>query len=309
MTDRYRLAMLADWTAADWQALAYMILAVGAVVGGTWAIFNYRAERRARAAEWINSLFHDFYLDPRFKALRRSLEYDFWNSLGPLLEQRLWDRNVSLSADEVDVLGELDTLLNYFEMVMYLEDERRISKRDSLALFQYWFDVLCDDDHAPLRRYASHFGFERVARKVNAADDDHIMLYGSLRRDYGELERLGLADTLVYEGPCRVLGRLVDLGEYPAFLPATKNAGYSVAGELFRVADPRAFQVLDQFERFDPSNRSESLYQRRYLRLISSQSRGPAPDAWIYVYNRDTATAPEIESGDWADQTDTAPTE
>jgi len=225
--------------------------------------------------------------------------------VGPLLEQRLYDRDVELSVSQLQLLSDLDTLLNYFELLLYLEDQRRISKRDRAMLFEYWFEVLCDADHAALRRYVAHFGFERVASRLGTDDVDRLMLYGSLMSHTDELADLGLQNRLRYEGPCAISGRLYDLGEYPGLV--TADAGNSrVRGELYQVLDPEALETLDRFERFDASDRAGSLYQRRYLQLLEPSRHSRRIDAWVYVYNQKTDGACEIKAGEWkAHQTKT----
>lgn len=52
--------------------------------------------------------------------------------------------------------------------------------------------------------------------------------------------------------------------------------------------------ALDKFERYDPANPEESLYLRRYVRLVS-----PPEDAWVYVYNRDPKGAPQVPDNEW----------
>ncbi len=329
--------MFHDWGAADWQAFAYMIIAGAAVVTGFWALFNYFASRRSRASDSINGLFHDFYLDDRLRRLKVALEYGFSSDggaefgfltqAGPLLEQRIWDRDVPLSSSAVRLLGDLDTLLNYFEMVLYLEQHHRIGRKDSLALFEYWFQLLRDPNHAPLRRYIAHFGFERVAKRIGADNIDRVMLYGSLKRYSGEQERLGISPWLHFEGECTAQGRLFSLGEYPGLLLDPLD-GLAVPGELYRIEKKKeelVFGALDRFERFSPFRRETSLYQRRHTELYASpgrphpgiathakrrtttrrsermQNRRRPVDAWTYVFNGDVTHARDITLTGWVD--------
>lgn len=119
----------------------------------------------------------------------------------------------------------------------------------------------------------------------------HLMLYGSLMRAAGDLlERLGAARRLAYAGRCCVEGRLHDLGAYPALTPGNGL----VHGELYRVLDPRVFEVLDPYEDFFPATPERSMYLRRALLL-----QNPPLSAWVYVYNLPTCARPRIGHGDW----------
>jgi gamma-glutamylcyclotransferase (GGCT)/AIG2-like uncharacterized protein YtfP len=108
------------------------------------------------------------------------------------------------------------------------------------------------------------------------------------------LDQLGVAAGLRRVGPCRVPGRLFDLGAYPALRPASDPAD-RVCGELHALLDPGVFGVLDAFEGFDPLDPVGSDYLRERVTLVE-----PAGvDAWIYVYNREPEPARRVPSGDW----------
>ena len=108
-------------------------------------------------------------------------------------------------------------------------------------------------------------------------------------------DRLGVAAGLRRVAPCRVPGRLFDLGPYPALRPADGPSD-SVCGELHALLDPAAvFAVLDPFEGFDPRDPAGSDYRRERVRLLEPSGIR----AWIYVYNREPEPERRIPSGDW----------
>lgn len=119
---------------------------------------------------------------------------------------------------------------------------------------------------------------------------DRIALYGSLLRSFPTQRRLGISARLRFVGPCRIAGRLYDLGRYPGFLPGDGE----VRGELYEALDGRILDRLDEFEEFDVGRIEQSLYLRRKLPLIE-----PAGEAWVYVYNRSVEGCPVVESGCW----------
>ncbi|MGE4219685.1 MAG: gamma-glutamylcyclotransferase [Alphaproteobacteria bacterium] len=124
-----------------------------------------------------------------------------------------------------------------------------------------------------------------------AARTDRIAFYGSLRAGTGVLRRLGVLRLLRSLGPCRLPGRLVDLGRYPGLV---RGPG-SIAAELFEVRHPRALAVLDRFEDCDPARPRRSMYRRIALSPLDRDG----PPAWVYLYNRPAGGWPAVPDGDW----------
>lgn len=108
------------------------------------------------------------------------------------------------------------------------------------------------------------------------------------------LDRLGAGAGLRRAGPCRVPGRLFDLGAYPALRPAESEVDV-VRGELHAIVDPAVVERLDRFEGYDPDDPAGSEYLRERVELI--EPKGIV--AWIYVYNHAPAPARRVASGDW----------
>jgi gamma-glutamylcyclotransferase (GGCT)/AIG2-like uncharacterized protein YtfP len=279
-----------SWNAEEWNAFGNVLLGVGAVTAGVWTVFNYQRARRAEAARWLQGVFRDFYLEDRFRDIKLVIEYRYDTLLGPLLERRVTDSHVPATADEQALLEQLDMLLNYFEHVIYLEQERHLTKDDRQAVFEYWFDLMQAPDRAAIRGYAAWFGFERVAYALDCQTEDYVAVYGSLRKQGGIGDEPDLSGRLKPAGTAVIEGKLIDLGEYPGLIP---GAG-KVQAELFEVVDREVFRIMDRHERYDPTDVQGSLYLRRAVRLLE-----PPVDAWVYVYNREVGDAPEVAGGDW----------
>ena len=120
---------------------------------------------------------------------------------------------------------------------------------------------------------------------------------GDLLAAYGELlsrpdldQTQGLKRGLHLRGGCWIAGDLYAVGEYAALVPGQGQ----VLGELYEVTDPGIFEDLDWFETYDRGRETEPEYVRRRIALIE-----PECEAWVYVYARDPAGHPRIESGDW----------
>jgi gamma-glutamylcyclotransferase (GGCT)/AIG2-like uncharacterized protein YtfP len=120
---------------------------------------------------------------------------------------------------------------------------------------------------------------------------------GDMLAAYGELlsrpdldQTGGLKRGLLLRGGCWIPGDLYAVGEYAALVPGEGQ----VLGELYEVTDPEIFEELDWFESYDRGRETEPEYVRRRLALIE-----PETEAWVYVYDRDPARHPRVESGDW----------
>lgn len=277
-------------------ALAELVLAIGAVGTGVWAVYTYRQSRRMKAAQWINDLFTSFYLNDHFEEMRKTVEYRYDEEMRPLIEARLTELDrgrVPLDDRDINLLVQIDDLLNYFEQLGYLEREGHIKARDRDGMFSYWFDVFDRPRFAAIRRYVDTFGFTEVAEHLDPSEAEYLMLYGTVMAGYPDHEALDLPEHLEYVGECSIAGDLYDLGDYPGLIVGERRPG-TVHGELYRVTDELVFEALDDHEGYDPRDRSGSLYRRTYRRLEE-----PAEDAWVYVYNRDVESAPRIDSGSW----------
>jgi gamma-glutamylcyclotransferase (GGCT)/AIG2-like uncharacterized protein YtfP len=121
-------------------------------------------------------------------------------------------------------------------------------------------------------------------------DRQFIVFYGSLMKDFGRLDELGIRQAIHYIGPCEVAGTLVDLGEYPGLVPGEGI----VQGEMFEISDLESLKALDRFEEYSPTEKINSLYIRLAIHLLK-----PDKIAWVYIYNQDVSNSPVIESGDW----------
>jgi hypothetical protein len=166
-----------------------------AVTAGVWTVFNYRRGQRAGRLAGFRASF-ETSMEDRFRDIKLVMEYRYDTQLGPLLERRVTDSHVPATSDEQALLEQLDMLLNYFAHVIYLENERHLTKQDRQAVFEYWFDLMQAPDRAAIRRYAARFGFERVAYALDCRTPDYIALYGSLRKQGGIGDEPDLARRL-----------------------------------------------------------------------------------------------------------------
>jgi ADP-heptose:LPS heptosyltransferase len=144
-----------------WAAIGQVLLGVGAIFGAWWAIYNYIQSRRHEAAIWLQGIYRDFYLADRFTNIRKILEYHFKEQVEPLLLKRINDPSSSVTPADEALLCELDTLLNYFEYILFLEDEHHFSQKDRQAMLKYWLNLM--GQHQSLKSYVAKFNFTLVA--------------------------------------------------------------------------------------------------------------------------------------------------
>jgi gamma-glutamylcyclotransferase (GGCT)/AIG2-like uncharacterized protein YtfP len=285
-----KLGVTAEWLTA----FAELTMAAGTVTAALWAVYSFRQAKTAEAARWVKDLFAEFFFNPSFDEIRDLLEFGYQSRLKPILQVALLGRYLQISSDEDRrLVKELDNFLNYLEYVLYLEAMGRIDPTDRKAIFDYWTGLLADADHALIRLYCSEFGYERVAALVNAPNQPQrqlLAVYGTLRKGEKTLEPLRFLEAMKLRGPCKIAGKLVDLGDYPGLV-----AGEGVVvGDLFEIGDLRLWHELDRYEAYDPDNIADSEYERVYCRLAD-----PPLDSWVYRYVGAADRGTLVESGDW----------
>lgn len=119
---------------------------------------------------------------------------------------------------------------------------------------------------------------------------DLLAVYGLLRTGEEGFRRFDLATHLEHVGPCRIPGRLYDLGRYPGL---ARGEG-EVIGDLFRLKSADVIARLDDYEDYNPANETEAHYLRRAIQLAE-----PDVTAWVYLWNRSVEGCKPLAHGDW----------
>jgi gamma-glutamylcyclotransferase (GGCT)/AIG2-like uncharacterized protein YtfP len=76
---------------------------------------------------------------------------------------------------------------------------------------------------------------------------------------------------------------------------AARGRGETIVGDLYRVAKPRVFRVLDRYEA--GSARAKARFVR--VRCVVKPARGVSTTAWVYRYCRRVIGVARIPSGDY----------
>lgn len=283
-------------------------------LGGAFAWYRYRQGKRTESIRWLTETGSKFYqFDKIDERLRLEFEYDFYSLFAPIMEKWLVYPN-ALDQREKQQLSRIDALLNFFELVCYVSaKDRYLRSSDREATFQYWFDdIMCQSDEHVLLRLYLQFGFEHLRKRMALeAPQNCIAVYGTLMRSVAdqitnrELRAEACAARRhlgAYLGPCRIRGRLVDLGEYPGLVPDESG---TVAGELYELPFGTrgealgrlraAIREIDRYEEIDIEYPDRSEYTRRFVKLAEPADAA----AWVYFLNRPRSTPVPVPSGEW----------
>jgi gamma-glutamylcyclotransferase (GGCT)/AIG2-like uncharacterized protein YtfP len=125
----------------------------------------------------------------------------------------------------------------------------------------------------------------------------HLFVYGSLRSGFKSTAYEYISRFFNLITDAKVKGKLYDLGEYPAGLPADENA--FIIGELYVIKNEHEFSwaigQLDDYEGVTTEPGEVQLYRRELTDVFYNDK---IQKAWIYWYNGDVSGKPAIASGD-----------
>ncbi len=127
-------------------------------------------------------------------------------------------------------------------------------------------------------------------------DPDLLFVYGTLRRASGHEAHGLLAAAAVPVGEGWVRGDLHRADGYPC-LVAVDGATGRVRGEVYRLTAVEGWTTLDRYEHCDPVDPARGLFRR--VRAQVTLDDGRRLEAWVYLYNGDTAALHPIASGDY----------
>lgn len=106
---------------------------------------------------------------------------------------------------------------------------------------------------------------------------DHLCVYGTLKSNPALLLELGVESKLCKVGTCIVVGKVINLGEYPGLVAGDEK----VFCDVLKILDSSALEKLDEYEEYNPADRSSSLFIRESVLPIGFDKK-----CWIYFYNK-----------------------
>ena len=124
---------------------------------------------------------------------------------------------------------------------------------------------------------------------------DFLFAYGTLQPGFAPAEIASAVSQLLPVGEAFVHGVLYDLGGHPGAV-LDSSSQERIIGAVYQLPeDASVLAELDAYEEFDPAAPESSAYLRIFHHV--TLAAGGALRCWVYVYNRDPASAPVIPGG------------
>ncbi|MBS1577054.1 MAG: gamma-glutamylcyclotransferase [Bacteroidetes bacterium] len=125
----------------------------------------------------------------------------------------------------------------------------------------------------------------------------HLFVYGSLMSGFKSPAYEYMSRYFDLVAPAKIRGRLYDMGEYPAAIPAKDDI--FIKGELYIIKNEPEFSYaigqLDDYEGTKPEPGEQQLYRRDLVEVIHGNE---ITWAWVYWYNGEISGRPVVASGD-----------
>jgi len=127
-------------------------------------------------------------------------------------------------------------------------------------------------------------------------DSDYLFVYGSLLKQANNImsNYLEGKSEKMWEASMPGLLFMVDFYPGAVYLP---DAHSLVKGDVYFLKEKKSiFEVLDEYEDYDPDNESESLFIRKVVPIWYEDE---IKNCWVYLFNQAYNTYPVITSGDY----------
>jgi gamma-glutamylcyclotransferase (GGCT)/AIG2-like uncharacterized protein YtfP len=126
---------------------------------------------------------------------------------------------------------------------------------------------------------------------------DYLFVYGTLLSSLNHPMHDILKSYAEPEGEGTIQAKLYDLGGYPGMVISNRSTD-RVKGEIYMIsASEKLFMVLDRYEGCCDEYPEPWQYHRKVVPVQTSD--GSRVDAWVYLFNWDSAGHTYIESGDY----------
>jgi len=151
------------WTAIGtlFSGIGNLIIAIGIISGVLWGIYTYKRNCRAESARWLYDSYKDFFFQRRFSKICDLIEYHYKEKVEGVLRKRV-EGTGDINNEDIKLLRDLDCFLNYFDFIIYLENEGHFNKEELRTLFNYWLELMKKSDYEILQNYIKKFGFKRI---------------------------------------------------------------------------------------------------------------------------------------------------
>ncbi len=125
-----------------------------------------------------------------------------------------------------------------------------------------------------------------------------IFVYGSLRSGFQAPAFEYISKYFLFDSEAKVKGRLYDMGEFPAAIPA--NDETYLIGELYHIKNKEEwYWAIEQLDAYEGIHSEPEDGGKRYRRdLTEVVTPNDTTIAWIYWFNCPITDQPIIASGD-----------
>jgi len=125
----------------DWIEIAAYVVAILAALA---SYLQYRRNSIRERTRWLFELYQRFYEQKTLKAMRIRLDSH--------------DTQFVSEEKDLDLLGELDDFLNFFEFIAYLWKKGELQLEEVRALFAYPLRTIAEDEAVMV--YVSKYGYD-----------------------------------------------------------------------------------------------------------------------------------------------------
>jgi len=234
------------------------------------------------STRWQNELVNKFYFSEEFHNIRLRFEFDFHHYYAPALEK--WDTNKDLLTNEdKNRIGEVDSVVNFFENLLYIIAQGHISEKDHFAAFSYWYVLMRDEEHVSLRQYL-RYGFENIQKRTKMVCQTYLWIPEQI--PLANLETLLKEKHLTPRGKASLKGGISN--------GLVIKSQEEMKGDLYEITDVGVFDQLDSAYGFNPADWANSVSIRRYVRLST-----PDYGAWIYLDPDQALYFSQRRTGQW----------
>lgn len=149
---------------AEQKDILLAISSIVAVCGFLWGLKTYASSVRLQRAKWMMDFYRIFFVDESYKDIRRRIDFEFNETLAPVLTKVFYNSDQKFEKEEQILLQRLDDYLNFFEFILELKGSRlkQIDEGDFKALFSYFISRLGDFDL--LKQYLGKYDYEFISQ-------------------------------------------------------------------------------------------------------------------------------------------------
>ena len=260
----------------------------------------------------------------RLGRAREAIFHGYTDTMAALIERRITDRDVAVSADEASLMAEIDAWLDAAEYALYAAQDAGLSVAQTAALWGRADAISERDEYAALRQYIYCGQWPKlqtrfINERLSLAWPHDLTPYGAIAANgqmvdllaehlghmTGRPERGAVAGRLYRTVPPSgrehhpgAAGAALEIAAPVAARMLAQGSGSArsetVQVEVFPVVDPAVFATVDEWAGYVPQAPQQSPYRRRMVALTEPAGY----DAWLYVGAHEPAQRSYFDADD-----------